>query len=96
MIKESGANKHHDQIFGDFDGDGAAELVFWNQGADRLFLAEIPADPRAMAPWPTAAIFASAAQSEGLAKADVDGDLDILSTGWSHDRVLLYENQIVK
>ncbi len=45
LIKDSGENKHHDQLFGDFDGDGAKELVFWNQNAGKLFLAEIPADP---------------------------------------------------
>jgi FG-GAP-like repeat len=50
VIKDSGANMHHDQVFGDFDGDGAAELVFWNQHANRLFLAEIPADPNATEP----------------------------------------------
>ena len=27
-----------------------------------------------------------------LADIDDDGDLDILSIGWSHNRVLLYEN----
>lgn len=30
-----------------------------------------------------------------LADIDDDGDLDILSIGWSHARVLLYENEIV-
>lgn len=45
-IKRSGANKHHDVIFGDFTGDGKTELIFWNQGGSRLYLAEIPEDPR--------------------------------------------------
>jgi hypothetical protein len=48
-IKNSGANKHHDVIFGDFTGDGNTELAFWNQGGGRLYLAEIPADPKAHA-----------------------------------------------
>jgi hypothetical protein len=30
-----------------------------------------------------------------LADIDADGDLDILSIGWSHDRVLLYENEAI-
>jgi hypothetical protein len=47
VIKASGANKHHDQLFGDFDGDGHVDLVFWNQGARKLILARVPADPRA-------------------------------------------------
>lgn len=42
LIKDSGANKHHDQLFGDYDGDGQMELVFWNQSGGLLFLAEIP------------------------------------------------------
>ncbi|MCB0045956.1 MAG: VCBS repeat-containing protein [Caldilineaceae bacterium] len=33
LIKNSGGNKHHDQIFGDFTGDGKVELAFWNQYA---------------------------------------------------------------
>lgn len=50
-IKNTGSNKHHDQMFGDFDGDGDTELVFWNQGATTLFLAEIPPDPRNAGTW---------------------------------------------
>ena len=48
LIKDSGSNKHHDQLFGDFDGDGDQELVFSNQGALRLYLAEIPELPLAV------------------------------------------------
>lgn len=50
-IKKSGATKHHDQAFIDFDGDGQVELVFWNQGANGLFYAEIPADARTREEW---------------------------------------------
>ncbi len=32
LIKDHGGNKHHDQIFGDFDHDGQAELVSWTSG----------------------------------------------------------------
>lgn len=83
VIKDFGANKHHDQIFGDFDGDGKAELVFWNQEANTLFLAEIPADPKTSQRWSYSPIFISAAQSEGLAKADIDGDgkVDLVGGG---------------
>ena len=45
-IKKSGENKHHDLMTGDFDNDGYPELVFWNQGANTLFIAEIPANPK--------------------------------------------------
>ena len=46
VIKDSGANKHHDMMFGNFDDDPGAELVFWNQGAAQLSLVNVPADPR--------------------------------------------------
>jgi hypothetical protein len=34
----SGGVQHHDQLVGDFDGDGEPELVFWNQGARKLYI----------------------------------------------------------
>lgn len=51
IIKNFGKNKHHDQMFGDFDGDGKPELVFWNQDALSLYLSEIPDNPRATEGW---------------------------------------------
>ncbi len=50
-IKKSGSNKHHDQLVGDFDGDGTAELVCWNQSAQNLFLAKIPENPKQAEAW---------------------------------------------
>lgn len=90
LIKASGAPKHHDQLFGDFDGDGQAELVFWNQHASELILAEIPANPRESTAWPLTTIYRySGLEHEGLAKADInnDGLLDIVGGGrWFHYR----------
>ena len=65
LIKDSGANKHHDQLFGDFDGDGKMELVFWNQNAGNLILAEIPekADGR-IGEWPMKVIYRYGMDSE--------------------------------
>jgi hypothetical protein len=83
LIKDSGANQHHDQIVGDFKGTGNPQLVFSNQGAKSLFLTEIPADPKNTEPWPYEAIFSGSAcegvenaprYAEGLAAFDVDGD----------------------
>jgi hypothetical protein len=79
-IKTGGAHQHHDQVFGDFKGTGRAQLAFWNQGANQLLLADIPADPRAADGWPTAVIFTAKAEPggapyvEGLAAADIDSD----------------------
>jgi hypothetical protein len=64
LVKNSGKAKHHDQMFGDFDGDGKDELVFWNQNDQKLFLAEIPDDPRHSGPWPFTEIYAYSADSE--------------------------------
>ncbi len=64
LIKNSGAPKHHDEIFGDFDGDGKEELVFWNQEARALMMAKIPADPRRTELWPLTEIYSYSADSE--------------------------------
>ena len=45
-IKHGGAHQHHDQVIGDFKGTGKPQLVYWNQGAKKLFIADIPANPR--------------------------------------------------
>ncbi len=63
-IKPDGANKHHDQIFGDFNGDGQAELVFWNQNARTLFLAPIPTNPHNDTPWELIPIYTYSNESE--------------------------------
>ncbi len=64
LIKDSGKPKHHDQFFGDFDGDGKEELVFWNQEARSLFLARIPENPRTAGPWSYTPIYTYSADSE--------------------------------
>ena len=84
LIKDSGGNKHHDQIFGDFDHDGRDELVFWNQRGLKLFIAEIPENPLHAETWPLTEIFSwEEGQLEGLAKADIDndGDEDLVGGG---------------
>ncbi|MBI2298250.1 MAG: VCBS repeat-containing protein [Armatimonadetes bacterium] len=75
---------HHDQIVGDFDGDGKPELAFWYNAGKQLYLARIPADPTG--PWPhklIAQLDPNGANPEGLAKIDLDGDgrLEIVGAG---------------
>lgn len=86
FIKNSGENQHHDQIFGDFDGDGLGELVFWNQRAQKLYLADIPKNPQKPANWKLQEIWSWPMEFkyEGLAKADVDldGKVDLIGGGY--------------
>lgn len=84
-ILNSGENQHHDQIFGDFYGDGKVELVSWNQLSKTLLLFEIPADAKTRTnPWPGGVIYTwTGDDPEGLAVADIDGDgtQDIIGGG---------------
>src|SRR5439155_1667456 len=84
VIKTGGAKQHHDQVFGDFKGTGKPQLAFWNQGAKKIFLADIPANPREAGAWPMTAIFTGETEgrlpyAEGMSAHDIDGDgyLDI-------------------
>jgi hypothetical protein len=70
VIKNSGRPKHHDQVFGDFDGDGRQELVFWNQGSRELYFARIPANPRATEPWPMKVIYSYSADGQMAQRAE--------------------------
>ncbi len=90
VIKKGGATQHHDQVFGDFLGTGKPQLAFWNQGAKKIFLAEIPPDPRHAESWELTEIFSGEAgeagktgfkYAEGMAAFDIDGDgkLDLLA-----------------
>lgn len=87
---QKGAKQHHDQIFADVKGTGRPQLIFWNQGAKTLYLAEIPKDPRTAEAWPSEVVYAgnagegtakAAVYAEGLDAVDVDGDgrVDLLA-----------------
>jgi hypothetical protein len=83
VIKDAGANQHHDQLFADLKGTGRPQLIFWNQRARALLMADIPGNPRSTSPWPTDVVFSgqagegvgnAALYAEGLDAFDVDGD----------------------
>lgn len=57
LVKNWGGNKHHDQLFGDFDGDFHMELAYWCQDDGDLYIADIPADPKITQPWPAHVIY---------------------------------------
>jgi len=68
------ANKSHDQLVADIDGDGRLELYFWNQGASTLFCVPVPDEPR-VSPWPgVRPVAGGVVNEEGFAVADVNGD----------------------
>ena len=78
-IKKGGGNAHHDQAIADFKGTGKPQLMFWNQKANKILLAEFPADVRAEITWPIVEVFDSSKvpaknKQEGMAVHDVDGD----------------------
>jgi hypothetical protein len=86
IIKKGGGKAHHDQVVADFKGTGGAQLAFWNQGARKLFMAEIPDNPRTATTWPLTEILdtstvKTAIKQEGMAAFDVDGDgrVDLLA-----------------
>lgn len=79
-MKKDGARQHHDQCFADFKGTGRAQLAFWNQWAKAIFIAEIPANPRAVEKWDYTPIFVwkpeekTLPYAEGMSAYDIDGD----------------------
>jgi hypothetical protein len=92
IIKKGGQTQHHDQVFGDFEGTGRAQLVFWNQGARALFIADIPKNPREAKSWTYSPVYLGEAgeqgdksggfkyaEGTGAADIDQDGRVDLLA-----------------
>jgi FG-GAP-like repeat len=97
-IKCDGGTTHHDQIFGDFAGDGIDRLAFWVQRSKVLYLASPPRDPRQASRWPAVAI-ARVGAGEGLARADIDGDgtIDLIGGGYwfKHQGGMQFQSNLI-
>lgn len=102
-IKDSGASKHHDQTVGDYDGDGKAEFVTWNQHAKKMLLYEIPERPQFVDTWKPVEIYSwdSGREMEGFPAQpidiDNDGKVDLVGGGrwFKHQGGTEYAVQVV-
>jgi hypothetical protein len=102
-IKNSGAKKHHDQTFGDYDGDGRIEFVTWNQRDKKLLFYEIPDDPKRTEPWSPTTIYqwSQGREREGFPSipvdVDLDGTVDIVGGGrwFEHVGVAKFKEHVV-
>ncbi|MBN1418004.1 MAG: VCBS repeat-containing protein, partial [Planctomycetes bacterium] len=87
LVRDSGGNFYHDNIWGDFDGDGAEEFISWNQGDEQLLFFEIPGDPKTSGAWPATPIYtwssAGGLTYRGIDAADMnlDGKIDMIGGG---------------
>jgi hypothetical protein len=100
IIKDSGKNQHHDLMVGDVLGNGHPQVVFWNQGAAALFLAQIPDNPRQHAgAWPMQIIYQADAPMEGMAMADIDDDgvIEVIGGGrwYKHEGGMKFTAHII-
>jgi hypothetical protein len=85
---------------GDLDGDGDLDVVVGEHNlvdpaSAKLYALE-NVDSHGLR-WVSHVVGIGDEHHDGAVLADIDddGDLDVLSIGWSHNRVPLYENQII-
>jgi hypothetical protein len=82
-ITNTQKGQHHDQLAGDFLGQGRTQVVSWYQGGGELSLFVPGEDPRQTASWTALTMAGGLKQAEGLAAGDIDGDgkADIVGGG---------------
>ena len=75
VIEDRISRNYHDQMFGDVDGDGEAELVILSKRDNVGIYYDIPDDPT-LEPWPDECrhVIYEGMKLEGLDIADVNGD----------------------
>jgi len=84
---------------GDIDGDGDIDIVVGEHSIDSpdtmgLFIFENLGNSTS---WNRRTVYIGDEHHDGaqLTDIDLDGDLDIVSIGWTHGRVLVYENRSI-
>ena len=80
LIKQKTGKMHHDQRFGDFDGDGHLEFATWVNDAHRLEIYEIPSDPTLL--WNRVAAIPLTGEGMDVVDVDLNGKEDILAGGY--------------
>jgi hypothetical protein len=83
-ITSTQKGQHHDQLAGDFLGQGRTQVVSWYQGGGELSLFVPGKDPRQTASWTALTVAGELKQAEGLAAGDIDGDRRIDIASGSH------------
>ncbi|HTG44558.1 MAG TPA: hypothetical protein VK633_08500, partial [Verrucomicrobiae bacterium] len=77
---------YHDNIWGDFDGDGVEEFMSWYQYGQQLLFFEVPANPKTSGQWPVSTVFSWSGESlkyRGTDRSDInlDGKIDFVGGG---------------
>jgi hypothetical protein len=74
------------QLFADLLGIGRPQLLFWNQGSNAVFHAEVPREVRTLSNWAFTKIFSppnatvpGTTYSLAVADIDIDGNADLLA-----------------
>jgi hypothetical protein len=78
---------------GDADGDGDLDVVVGEHNTQNSSVGRVFVYDRQGTGWQQHLVASGAEHHDGTQFVDIDndGDLDVISIGWTHDDVLLYE-----